>query len=181
MKIMRFLSLLLVGLLLAIFALGFVVKSISYDFTLDIQAPTYKAYDALASHEFKSIQYPNINASTAKVEPYEVGNTTFIDYTIKNKDRFVYEKVLAKDSLTYVKLESTSATNLILTEIHFEDKNKITRVHVVEEVYGSNAIQRAILFFIQRPIRSNKENLYKTFKTRIESTPDFQFSPEEQK
>lgn len=181
MKGIRIISFVLLGLLLAFFLVGAFVKSVKYDFTMDIQAPTYKAFAALASHEFKSIQYPNIDPLTAKVEPFEVGNTTYLDYQVKGKKRFVREEVIQMDSLKLVVLKSESKSNTSQTELHFENRNLITRVHYKEEIFGNSILERAMLIILKSPIATNRERLFRSLKTRIESTPDFDYRPEERK
>lgn len=178
---MRALSLFLIILLLAFFGLGLFVKQISYEFKIDIQAPIEKAYNALASHEFKSIQYPNINAETAKVEDFAEGNTTYLEYDNRSKPKYIKEKVIEIESLKKAVLQTETNISFNETELTFTDKKLITRLHIHETISGKSTLQRAMMFFFQNAIKKNKEKLYSSLKTQIESTPDYNFRPEEQK
>lgn len=167
--------------MLACLGAGFFVTEIKYNFEIEIQAPTYKAYKAFSSHELKSILYRNMDKEKTKVEDFQVGNTTSIFYNNKGKEKYAIEKVVRMDSLRYLETNIESGTNHLVSRLSFTDKNLITKVHVAETLKGKTVIDRSILFFIQKAIKKNKEKQYQLLKQRIESTPDFQFSPEEQK
>ncbi len=178
---MRILSILFILILIAFFTLGIISKQIEYTITLKVQAPIKKAYDAFASHEFKSLQYPNINPKTAKVEAFLEGNTTFLEYTERNKKKSISETVVQLDSLQYLELSINGNNSLTTSSLHFTDKQLITKIRIEEKLQGNTAIQRSMIYLFQQAIKRNREEIYNKLKTHIESTPDFDFRPEEQK
>ena len=181
MKILKVFSILLVMILVAFYSIGIFKKQISIEYTIDIQAPINKAWNALASHEFKTIIYPNINANTAKVEDFKQGNTTYLEYQERGTSKYISEFVKQKDSLELVVLELDSKNSLSVVEQHFINRNLVTRVHIKESIQGKTIVERAMLFLFQKAMKKNKIQLFTNLKTKIESTPDFNFRVSEQK
>jgi len=179
--LLRIFSALLVIVLIAFFTIGLFVKSVDVAYTIDIQAPIEKAWNALASHELKRIIYPKINPKTADVQEFKIGNYTYLEYNERGRDKYIREHILNIDSLQLVVLEIDSQNSKTFVEQQFNDLDRITRLQIKESIQGKTIVERVVLFVFQGAITENKLKKYQALKTKIESTPDFNFRVSEQK
>jgi hypothetical protein len=179
-RISLYAALVFVILLLGVFALGYMLESTTFDHTLTIQAPIEKAFKNIASHELKPQIYRDITADGTTIEDYKEGNISRVCYGSENLKCFT-EEILKVDSLNELSIKTVESRFVTTTNIYFTPAYLRTKLHIIEEIKGITAFDRAMLYFMKNPVLKHRKTYYRLIKSAVESTPDYDINPEELK